>query len=352
MSIYLENIWYAASFSDEVGEAPLARTLLDVECVLFRKSDSEPAMLRDRCPHRFAPLSMGKIVEDSLQCPYHGLQFDCTGACIHNPHMKGGGPLAAASVRSYPVIEKYGIIWFWPGDPALADETLLPTIAFLEAPDRFRIVKGLLHVKGNYQLIVDNLLDLSHASFIHPQFAGSNIDPEVALAATTTKLERGERSIRNYRIRKGLPAPRPSQVLFGSSPDAPVNAKTHMTWHPPALLDFDAGTWEEGTPEEEGALIPQLHFATPETQLTSHYFFINGRNQRLDDPDVDEALLALFDKAFRQQDEPMIEAVQRRMGTVSDINDLDPVLLKTDAAPVSARRMLASMIAQERDPAG
>ena len=108
-----------------------------------------------------------------------------------------------------------------------------------------------------------------------------------------------------------------------------------------------------GTPEEDGALIPQLHFITPETEFTSHYFYVNGRNRRHGEPEVDAAMLALFDLAFAQQDEPMIEMVQRRMGHSSDIFALDPILLATDAAPVAARRILARLIAEERaEPGG
>lgn len=348
MVTYLRNAWYAAAFSDEIGEKPLARTLLDQEIVLFRQADGALAALADRCPHRFAPLSDGKVIGNDIQCPYHGLQFDGTGACTHNPHMKGGGPLKAAHVAAYPTLEKYGILWFWPGDPALANEEALPRIAFLEQPERFSVVKGLLNVAGNYQLVVDNLLDLSHASYIHPQFGATGYTPEQLLAATTVKLERRDRSIVNHRVRSGLPAPAPSQILFGYDNVTPAHTKSTMTWHPPALLDFDAGTWVEGTPEEDGAHIPQLHFITPETEFTCHYFFVNGRNQRRDDPEVDKALLDVFDLAFRQQDEPIIESVQRRMGRISDINELDPILLPTDAAPVSARRLLAKLIAEEQ----
>src|SRR5271170_7139903 len=109
-SIYLQNAWYAAAFADEVKENPLARTLLDTELVIFRQSNGEAVILRDRCPHRFAPLSLGKVVGDQIQCPYHGLRFDSSGACAHNPHTKGGGPFKAASVRAFPVMEKYGIL--------------------------------------------------------------------------------------------------------------------------------------------------------------------------------------------------------------------------------------------------
>jgi vanillate O-demethylase monooxygenase subunit len=351
MSSYLRNAWYMAAFSDEVTGTPMARTLLDTELVLYRKADGAPVMLRDRCPHRFAPLSLGSVIGDDLQCPYHGLRFDPTGACSHNPHMKGGGPLKAAAVQSFLVMEKYGALWFWPGDAGRADPGLLPEIAFLSRPERFSVIKGYLHVRGNYQLVVDNLLDLSHASYIHPQFAIAGVDAEEALAHTKVKLERHERSLTNYRIRSGLPAPTPAKAMFGFADEAIVHTKTHMTWHAPALLDFDVGTWEANTPEEEGALIPQLHVITPETEFTSHYFFLNGRNRHQGDPQVDAALLKLFDSAFRQQDEPMISAVQSRMGRVSDIHELHPILLPTDAAPVTARRILAKLIAAEQQPA-
>lgn len=349
---YLRNAWYAAAFSDEVGEKPFARTLLDQPVVIYRQQNGLLAMLEDRCPHRFAPLSGGLVLGSEIQCPYHGLRFDASGACSHNPHMKGSGPLKAASVASYTVIEKYGIIWFWAGDLDRADEGALPRIDFLEQPERFSVVKGRLHVKGNYELIVDNLLDLSHASFIHPQFAANGTSPEQQLAATNVKLERRERSIVNHRIRSGLPAPGPSQEMFGFGSTTPTHTKSTMIWYPPALLDFDAGTWEVGTPEEDGALIPQLHVITPETALSSHYFFVNGRNRRRGDPDIDKKLLDFFDLAFRQQDEPMIESVQQRMGDVSDIMTLNPILLATDAAPVSARRILARLIAEEEEERG
>ena len=353
MLTYLHNAWYAAAFADEVAEKPLGRKLLDRDVALFRDADGTVHALEDRCPHRFAPLSEGKIKGDSIECPYHGLQFNGGGECVRNPHMKGTGPLRAARVATWPVMEKYGILWIWPGDPAKADAEQVPAIAFLEQPERFAIVKGLLHVRGNYELVVDNLLDLSHASYIHPQFGGSAYTPDELLAATTQKLERRDRSIINHRMRSGLAAPEPSQKLFGYDRDTPCHTRSSMAWHPPALLDFDAGTWAMGTPEEDGALIPQLHFITPETEFTSHYFYVNGRNRRHGEPEVDAAMLALFDLAFAQQDEPMIEMVQRRMGHSSDIFALDPILLATDAAPVAARRILARLIAEERaEPGG
>lgn len=350
MSIYLYNAWYAAGFSEELAEKPVARTLLDEEIVLFRKADGSPAMLEDRCPHRFAPLSRGRVVGNHLECGYHGLRFDATGACAANPHAKAGAPGYRATIRSYPVIERHGLIWFWPGDPSLADPGKLIELSFMMQPERFSVVKGYLHVAGNYQLIADNLLDLSHAVYLHPEFAIRSASQEATLAATESRLERRERSIFNYRLRTGLEANQQTKALFGF-PDGPAITKSHMTWHPPGLLDFDLGTWAPGTAEEDGVLLPQAHITTPETEFTTHYFFVNGRNRRLRDPVVDQALRDMFDTAFRGQDEPMIEAVQRKMGRISDIQKLNPVLLATDGAPVAARRLLARLIEQERTDA-
>lgn len=122
-----------------------------------------------------------------------------------------------------------------------------------------------------------------------------------------------------------------------------------MTWHPPAMLDFSVGAWEMDKDRASGVHIPQLHVITPETEFTSHYFFVNGRNRRQDEPEVDRMMLDFFEHAFAEQDEPMIEMVQQNMGAVSDINELGPILLATDAAPVSARRMLAALIEAERN---
>lgn len=345
----LKNAWYAAAYSHEVGEGTLARTLIERPVVLFRDSNGELGMILNRCPHRFASLSAGKRIEDTLECPYHGLRFNTRGECVLNPHAKNKGPLRAADLPSWPVMERYGVIWFWPGDPALADPSALPRVDFLEKPDEYAVVRGLLPVRGHYELVVDNLLDLSHAAYIHPQFSGGNYTAEELLAATRQKLERRERSIVNHRLRSGLGPSSAHVRLFGMDPNVPVHTDTTMTWYPPAFLDFAVGSWELDQPRETGVHIPQLHFITPETEFTSHYFFINGRNRRQNEPEVDEAMLSFFDLAFRQQDEPMIEMVQQNMGAVSDINDLNPILLPTDAAPVSARRMLAELIAKERE---
>lgn len=347
MAVYLRNIWYAAAYAHEVCRLPLARTLLDEPLVMYRTEGGDPVILADRCPHRFAPLSRGRLLGDHIECGYHGLRFDRAGACVGSPH----GPVPkAAQVRHYPAIERYGFVWLWAGDPALADAALLPDFSFLSRPDRFAVVEGYLQVKANYQLVVDNLLDLSHAPFLHPGFAINGVTPQQQLAATTTKLSRETDRVVAFRLRSGLPPNQPSRDIFGFGPE-PVDSRSHMTWFPPSLLYFDLGSHLPGTSPEEGLCLPAAHCITPQTEFTCHYFFAQARNMLRDDPAVGDRLLAMLDTAFQSQDEPMIEEVQRRMGDTSDLDSLSPILLPSDGAPVAARRLLERLMAAEQSQA-
>jgi phenylpropionate dioxygenase-like ring-hydroxylating dioxygenase large terminal subunit len=341
---YLQNTWYAAAHRDELNAAPLARTLLDQPIVFYRTSNGTATALQDRCPHRFAPLSMGKVRGDELECGYHGLRFNCAGACSHNPH----GPVPPrAKVRSYPVTERYGFIWLWPGEPALANPDLLPAFNFLADRETYTVLPGYLHVKANYQLIVDNLLDLSHALFVHPHFAIPGQSIEEQLAAIKTKTTTEGNAVTAWRMRKSVPPNGPTRQIFGFGPE-PVDSRAHMHWHAPAVINFDVGSCLADTPESGGLCIPQAHLISPETQLTSHYFFAAARNMRRDDPAAGQELYNLLDLAFRHQDEPMIEAAQRNMGETGDLESLEPILLRTDGAPVAARRVLQRLIAEEQ----
>lgn len=345
MSLYLQNCWYAAAFSREVGREPLSRTLLDIPIVFFRKEDGSPAALYDRCPHRFAPLSNGKVIGDELQCMYHGLRFDCSGKCTANPH-NDGKPLNAANITAFHLHERYGIVWIWPGDVARADPALIPDFAFLEDDENWRVLDGCLHVKGNYQLVSDNLLDLTHAPYLHPGFKMPGVTPEMQLAATTTKTTKVGNTVVYERVRTGLPPNQATIDLFGFPAD-PCITWTTMHWHAPSVINFDNGTRFEGQDKLEGFCFPQAHCITPETETTCHYFFRAARNLKRDDAATDAALMGVLDTAFRTQDEPMIEAVQQRMGATGDLDSLNPVLLKTDGAPVMARRILKDLIAAE-----
>jgi vanillate O-demethylase monooxygenase subunit len=173
---YRLNAWYVAAWANELKSGVmLARRLLDRPVVLFRGPDGSPRALADRCPYRFAPLSMGKLCDDgaAVQCPYHGLRFDGNGTCVHNPHSGGAIPKAAV-VNAYPVVQRQSTVWIWLGDPAQADQGLIRHFDFLD-PEAWAVGTGAMIVDAHYELETDNILELSHIEFMHPLFASEAV---------------------------------------------------------------------------------------------------------------------------------------------------------------------------------
>ncbi len=163
---YLRNTWYVAALTTEVGADGLfTRRLLDTSVLIYRRQDGTAVAMQDRCPHRFVPLSMGKRDGDDVVCAYHGLKFDCTGQCKHNPHGTGHIP-QAARVRTFPLVERYGFLWIWMGDAA-ADLTLLPDFSPLTDGDPRGVGYTYMYRQANYELITDNVMDLSHIDHLH-----------------------------------------------------------------------------------------------------------------------------------------------------------------------------------------
>ena len=335
---YLKNAWYAAAWAPEISTGMLARKLLDQHIVFYRDPFGKPIALADRCPHRFAPLSRGKLADGVIECPYHGLQYNTSGTCVHNPH----GPIpAAARVASYPLLEKHGMIWIWMGEAAAADPALLPDFSVMADHENYAIVSGYLHLNTNYELTTDNLLDLSHAAYLHPLLG----NPDSAQRNVFSMKQEGH-TVWAYNHMPGEPPTKLWQILWKSESKV-GDRRAHIRWDPPSLVLLDVGFTECGRPESEGASMPSAHIVTPETATSTHYFWATSRNTFRDDAALSEKIRIGIDAAFRLEDDPMIAACQERMGT-TDLASLKPILLRTDAAAGLARRTLAALIAKEQ----
>lgn len=336
--MFLTNAWYVAAWAHEVSRVPMARMILGRTVLLYRKEDGAVVALSDRCPHRSAPLHKGKVIGDNIECPYHGLQFDPSGACAYNP-CSNALP-RAARVRRYPVVESQRAVWIWMGETALAAPEKIVDLVYLDDTAHWRTVVDVLHARANYQLIADNLLDLSHVEFRHPSMAVSGS---------------------NRRMKRSTKQEGTTVWAFNESREEPLTEmfKEHwpagretgkgtlwadMQWHAPGILILDTGITGVGRPREEGARAPSVHLLTPETETSCHYFWASARNWAMDQPDQDEDIRRTTQQLFRDEDLTIIEAQQRYLETEGEAA---PVLLPPDEAAMRARRILDALMTEE-----
>lgn len=346
MTTFLYDAWYCASFAEDVKPGQLKPvTIMEQPIALFRRPDGSVAALADRCPHRFAPLSMGKVCSDGqVQCQYHGLQFDNTGQCTHNPHGDGAIP-KLAQVRAYPIQEVHGALWIWMGDASRADPALLPNFGEIDQRPGWSRVQGYVHVRANYQLMNDNLLDLSHVPFLHPFLASA--DPLPPEFRADIRMEQREDAVISISEFQAMPTS-PLYKMLWERGEAPkfCDMRANMRWTPPSTLLLDTGASPMGGARSQGPSAPSAHWLTPETETTTHYFWAAARDRYVGDAEVSARVQAGIDTAFRTEDEPMIEACQRSMRT-TDLMSLKPVLLQTDGPAVRARRILDSLLERQ-----
>lgn len=335
---FLRNCWYAAGWSDEIGETAIRRRILGEQIALYRLADGSAIAIADRCPHRFASLSQGRVVADAIECPYHGLRFDRNGACVLNPHGDGMIP-PGVGVTAYPLIERYGALWIWPGDPSLARAEDIPNFSYLEDA-AFTCSHGYLSVAANYQLVCDNLLDLSHVPFLHPFLA----NPE-ATSRTRVDVRQDGSAVWSYFWLDDEPITPLFQMVWESG-SANGDQRAHMRWTPPSNLFLDLGMNEVGCGPETGPSLPNSHFLTPETEDRTHYFWAIGRDRKRDDAAIGQSIHDGTEKAFIMEDEPMVARVQENMAG-EDFWALRPLILAGDGAALRARRMLAQKIKRE-----
>jgi phenylpropionate dioxygenase-like ring-hydroxylating dioxygenase large terminal subunit len=342
---YLHNAWYVACWSDELTEGQLlGRTILKEPVVVYRMPDGKVAALADRCAHRFAPLIMGKIVgHDRVQCPYHGLEYDTSGACVLNPHGNKHIP-PRARVKSYPVTEKHKAIWIWMGDKA-PDHSKVPDFSVLDnVPELHSTKRDGIMIKANIELIIDNLLDLSHTSYLHDGILGNSETVESDIS-----VEHDGDDVVVSRYARSAKPPGMNKLMW---PDVPskVDKFTRIRWMAPSTLRLVTGVCVPGETPEQGSGYHAVHLLTPETDETTHYFFtavrfgVKSQGDELN-RQIQDKIAATRRFAFEEQDAPVIEAQQRTID--ASTTTVDPLTLPIDVGPVRYKRILTKLIAAE-----
>lgn len=339
---YVRNAWYVASWSTDLEEAkPQAITILGEPIVIYR-SEGILAALEDRCVHRLAPLSLGRCEAANLRCMYHGLLFDPTGNVVEIP---GQHSIPShAKVKSYPVADRHSWIWVWMGDPAKADESLIPPAVGFDDPD-YILGHGQLDYAAEARLINDNLLDFSHLTFVHAQSFGS--DPDFAqVLPSITPLPRG------VRYKRWI------ENTYGSSvrkTEVPMDNFMAYDYLLPGILLMQTGVFPLGTARSCDFGTPDLAHAvgslsftsqavTPMTEKTARYFFSWGPHRNYGNEETRDRMMAVAAQAFAE-DKTMIEAQQR---VIDQSPNAQIMPTAHDKAVTLFNRLVASMVKAER----
>ena len=337
---FVRNLWYVAAWSSELGDNPLARAIIGEPLVLWRRADGTAVAMEDRCPHRHAPLSKGRVEGDVIRCMYHGLRFATGGRCVQVPGTDAI-PLQLTA-QTFPVVEKWSWLWVWMGDPARADPALIPDAYGVDDPV-WLMNAGSMDYEADYQLINDNLTDLNHLDFVHETslgpasgFVWRSVPPKV-----TTQDD-------------GLTMTR----WFGrehARPDVPFTGDTfnHYRYVLPGIFIMHTKIYPLGTgaacgyTETDAEPLMELveqQAVTPTRPGRARYQFATGLGSKYGIPPDADARREIADRAFRE-DREMIEAQQR-------IWNLTPpgrskAFIPADKAPSIFRRLIARRIMEE-----
>ena len=344
--MFLKNAWYVAAHAHELNAtqagAMVSRTICNEPVLMYRRADGGIVALEDRCPHRFVPLSKGKRVGDTVQCGYHGLAFNPDGSCAEAPndeHQKD-----RICVRAYEAEERHDLIWLWRGEPADADRGLIPAFDFLADGD-YAVARGYSHIKANYQLLTDNLLDLSHVHYLH-----SGVHDEAHFSEFDNKLKIEGETVWSMLWRNNYPMSEMKQAMM-ELPFPVVDGQGHSRWNAPANILVDTAYWQQGTSAQEGLRSPSAHLFTPETESTTHYFWASGRTNDIGNEARTRKTEERMKVLFETEDGPMCEAQQLYLGENTDFLAAKPIILRADAAGVAARRLIKRMLRQEAESA-
>lgn len=338
------NSWYAAAWGREVGRALTPRKICGRDIVLFRRLDGEVAALEDACWHRLLPLSLGHLRGDEVVCGYHGLVFNSGGRCTYMPAQKTINP--SACVRTYPAVERHRLVWIWPGDPALADPALIPDFHHNDGTEWVGEGGTFYALKCDYRLVVDNLMDLTHETYVH---AGSIGDENIT--AAPFDVTHTDKTVTLTRFMIDIDPP-PFWKRLLNRPGARVDRWQIVNFEAPSTIIGDVGVAVTGTGAPDGDRSQGVNGAflaaiTPETETTCHYFWNFVRNFDRDNAELTTALNKGHvndGKGVYDQDHAVLEAQQRAI----DSNPRLPFYnLNIDAGALWSRRLIDEMIARE-----
>ncbi len=340
--MFLKNTWYVACQAEEITDKPLGRKVCNEAMVFFKNAEGKVSAVQDFCPHRGTPLSLGRVCNGQLVCGYHGLVMGCDG---HTVSMPGHQVRGFEPVKHYPTLERYGFVWVWPGDPNLADPGKMPEFEWFENP-KWAYGGGLYHIRCDYRLMIDNLMDLTHETYVHSTSIGQ---PEIDETPSRTVTE-GDRVITS-RFMEGIKAP-PFWKMAMRANDLPDDA-TVDRWQickftPPSHVLIEVGVALAGkggyaADPQHKAYSVVVDFITPETDSTIHYFWGMVRQFKPEDTALTAQIRDGQGKIFSED----LEMLERQQRNLDENPERKLKVLSIDAGGVMSRRVIDRLLAAE-----
>ncbi|MEO9633391.1 MAG: aromatic ring-hydroxylating dioxygenase subunit alpha [Parasphingorhabdus sp.] len=341
--VMVRNRWYIAAFSDEITREPMERTILGKPVVFYRTEAGAAVAMYGICPHRYFPLAQGKLEGDAIVCGYHGFKFDFNGKCIDIPSQGTGSGFCQPSYR---IEERGSLCWIWMGDQDVCDPALIPPYEDfgLEQPGWYDSSYNYCLIKGRPQLLVDNLMDLTHLPYVHHHIKGA----EGMKDPTLTQEERNG----FFNVIREMPLYwNPfHELIYGKDAkfEGEARVENATAVYGPELIRTGLGTIQSidgdtNIPPELGT-IHILHGITPESENSVHYFGFSTRDFRLGDKGLDEFQLN-SDVKIRGQDKVAIEAVETRLDASAKLQQ--ELLVKSDIGAVKVRKIIQGMLDAE-----
>jgi phenylpropionate dioxygenase-like ring-hydroxylating dioxygenase large terminal subunit len=341
---YPLNAWYVAAWDHEVTRKPMSRRIADRPLALYRTEDGKAVALADACWHRLAPLSMGKtLAKDQIQCPYHGIVYNSAGRCVSMPAQETINP--SATVPSFPVIERYRYVWVWLGDPTRADPDLIPDMHQMSS-DEWAGDGQTIFAPCNYQLVLDNLMDLTHEEFVHSSSIGQD-----ELSESDFVVTQDGNTVTVSRWMLDIDAPpfwlKNMRDKFPGF-EGKVDRWQIITFQSPSTINIDVGVAKAGTGAPEGDRSQGvngfvMNTISPETAKTCHYFWAFMRNYRLESQLITTQLRDGVHGVFGE-DEAMLKAQQEAIDANPDYEFYN---LNIDAGGMWVRRLIERQLESE-----
>jgi vanillate O-demethylase monooxygenase subunit len=349
MTAFVRDQWYVAAYGYEVGRELLGRTVLGEPILLYRTQDGRAVAMSERCVHRRFPLSQAptRLDGDRVVCGYHGFTYDTDGGCVFVPGQQRIP--RTARLKTYSVVEQDSFVWVWIGDREPGD-VRPPRAPWMDSAD-YTVVSGMEPIDGDYGLLVDNLMDLSHETYLHGGYIGT---PEVAETPITTEVDEAAGTV--YVSRHMDDAQCPPFYAKSTGIEGRISRWQDIEYHAPCLYLLHSRIALAGAPgpnpdgsDPHAFHVEVVYGITPSTEKTTYDFWAVARDFALDDQNVTEFLRS-NNHTVVMQDVVALNVLQKSLGT--EPAGYQELSINIDTGGLAARRILARLAQSAQTGAG